>query len=72
MRRTWGVMNDLLGRSKRSKSINSVKVDGKMETNDTKIANGFNDFFSSIPKTYHRKLPKISEKSRLIKCLNYL
>ena len=45
MRRTWGVMNDLLGRSKSSKRINSVKVDGKMETNNTKIANGFNDFF---------------------------
>ena len=72
MRKTWKVMNDLLGRSKGSKRINSVRVDGKIETNDTKIANGFNDLFSSIPKTYHKKLPKLSEKSRLTKCMNYL
>ena len=29
-------------------------------------------FFSNIPKSYHKKLPKMSEKERLKKCLSYL
>ena len=72
MRKTWGVMNNLLGRSKCSKRIHSIKVDGKLESNDSKIANGFNKFFSGLPKTFHNKLPKMNENSRLNKCLNYV
>ena len=72
MKKTWGLMNDLLGRSRTSKRIHSVNVDGKLETDDTKIANGFNRFFSNIPKAYHKNLPKMNQKSRINKCLNYL
>ena len=50
IRKTWGVMNDLLGRAKKANRIHSVNVDGKLETDNTKIANGFNKFFSSIQR----------------------
>ena len=71
-RKTWGIMNNLLGRSKTKTKIHSVDIDGKPETNEKIIANGFNNFFSNVPRTYHDKLPKFSKSARMKKCHDYI
>ena len=72
IRKKWSVINNILGRSLKSGKINSVFVNGRLESNNTIIANGFNDFFTKIPKEYHDKLPQIDPKDRINGCLNFL
>ena len=36
------------------------------------IANGFNSFFSQIPKKYHENLPDMDEAKRIKECDNFL
>ena len=50
MRRTWVVINGLLGKTKKWDQISSVNIDGTACDNSLIIANEFNNFFSSIPK----------------------
>ena len=72
MRRSWGVINDLLGRSKSKERFTSMNVNGEFCSNSQVIANQFNNFFTDIPKKLHEKLPKMNEKSRLEKCMKFL
>ena len=72
LKQKWGVINDLLGRSKSKRKIHSIRIGGKLVQDDKIIANGFNDFFSNIPKTLHKKLPKINKNNRMKGCLNYM
>ena len=43
-----------------------------MSNDGQTIANGFNDFFSKIPKSYHDKLPKMNEIKRVKECADFL
>ena len=72
MRRTWGVINGLLGKSKRKEPITFLNINGVLCDDSQTIANEFNTFFSNIPKNLHKKLPKMNEKNRLSKCLEFL
>ena len=72
LKQKWGVINDLLGRSKSKRKIHSIRIGGKLVQDDKIIANGFNDFFSNIPKTLHKKLPKINKNNRMKGCLNHM
>ena len=66
------MINNLHGRSKNKTKIHSIDIDGKSETNEKLIANGFNTFFSNVPKTYHKNLPKMSKSHRMKKCNDYV
>ena len=72
MRRTWGVINDLLGRSKSKERFSSMNLNGEFCTDSQVIANKFNEFFTNIPKKLHNNLPKINENLRIDKCLEFL
>ena len=72
MRRTWGVINDLLGRSKSKERFTSMNVNGEFCSDSQAIANQFNNFFTDIPKKLHEELPKIKENARLEKCMKFL
>ena len=72
LKRKWGVINDLLGRKKKENSFSSIYVDGVLVDDKQKIANGFNSFFSEIPKTFHEKLPPMDNLDRLQQCRDFL
>ena len=49
MKKTWGLINEILGRKKRSFNFPDYFVEnGKLVSGNFDIANGFNDFFTSI------------------------
>ena len=72
MRRTWGVINGLLGKTKKRDRISTINIGGTACDDSQKIANEFNNFFSNIPKKLHKKLPKFSNRHRIEKCLSFL
>ena len=72
MRRTWGVINDLLGKSRCKERFTSMNVDGEFCTDSQVIANQFNKFFNNIPKNLHKDLPKMNDNIRIDKCLKFL
>ena len=72
LKKKWAVINELLGRKKRNKSFHSIYVDGILTNENKTIANGFNKFFSEIPKAYHDKLPDMDETKRLKECTDFL
>ncbi len=72
LKRKWGVINDILGRKKKNGNFHSIYVNGILTKDSATNANGFNNFFSEIPKTFHDKLPKMYPKHRFSKCLNFL
>ena len=65
LKRKWGVINDILGRKKKNGTFHSIYVDGVLTSNKSKIADGFNHFFSEILKTFHDKLPKMDNVNRI-------
>ena len=72
MRKTWGLINNLLGKNKRKEPITSLNVNGVLCDDSQTIANEFNTLFSNIPKNLHKKLPKMNEQNRIKKCLEFL
>lgn len=66
-KKTWGLINLIYGKGKKSK-IHSIKLSNNdVSTNDTQIANEFNNYFSSIPTLTQAKLnPAIGDYDHLI------
>ena len=55
MKKTWALINELRGKSKKSLS-SCFKIDGNLVEDKREIATGFNKFFSSIAKNLNSKL----------------
>ena len=55
MKKTWALINELRGKSK-CNIKSCFKIDGELVVNKRKIANGFNNFFSSIARNMNTKL----------------
>ena len=72
LKRKWGVINDILGRKKKNGTFHSIYVEGVLTSDKSKIADGFNKFFSEIPKAFHDKLPKMENVNRIEKCTSFL
>ena len=72
MKKTWGVINRLLGNFKKKDSSKYIRIKGSSCSDPKIIANEFNSFFTSLPKKLHNKLPKITDGIRVKRCLNYL
>jgi hypothetical protein len=47
-KKTWETLNEVLGKSKNSDTINQLNINDIPESDPTKIANHFNTFFTSI------------------------
>jgi hypothetical protein len=51
-KKTWETLNEILGKNKKSDTINQININDTPESDPTKIANHFNSFFTSIgPKS---------------------
>ena len=72
MRKTWGVINTLLGKSKKNERVTSLNIDGNICDDNQSIANAFNNFFTNIPKKLHKNLPRMNNKCRMEKCLEFV
>ena len=58
IRKTWsGIKNIINIRSSTKGQPTSILSDNKLETDPTKIAEGFNNYFSSIAETLQEKIP---------------
>ena len=55
MKKTWALINELRGKSK-CNIKSCFKIDGELVVNKREIANGFNNFFSSIARSMNTKL----------------
>ena len=64
MKETWRIINRLLGKTKTKMSVKEIAIKGGLSSDDQKIANEFNDFFSSLPKNLYEKLPKSKRSFR--------
>ena len=59
MRKTWSVINNIIGRNNDNSSISNVfKIDGRNEINPMTIANGFCEFFTNVGKHCADKIGK--------------
>ena len=65
MKKTWALINELRGKSK-CNIKSCFKIDGELVVNKRKIANGFNNFFSSIARNMNTKLRSSQPVSQLI------
>ena len=50
MKKTWGLINELLGNVKSKQKSVSMNVNGSLCNDSNVIANEFNSFFNNIPK----------------------
>ena len=57
MKKMWKTMNEILNRNKRVESSNCFVNDQGQTSDENMIADNFNNYFSSIPKTLADKLP---------------
>ena len=53
---TWKVINSVLGRN-RGKQLFKLRIDGEEVTDETKIADEFNDYFSNVANNLVDKIP---------------
>ena len=65
MKKTWALINELRGKSK-CNIKSCFKIDGELVVNKREIANGFNNFFSSIARNMNTKLCSSQPVSQLI------
>ena len=64
MKKTWALINELRGKSK-CNIKSCFKIDGELVLNKREIANGFNNFFSSIARNMNTKLCSSQPVSQL-------
>jgi len=63
VRKTWGVINSLIGRTNDKTSISeSFKIDGKIVTDKDNISNEFCSFFTNIGLKYANNIPNSKHK----------
>ena len=58
-KKTWGIINEVLGRNRVKVGISEVVVDGDSINDKTSIAQSFNDYFSGIASSLASKIPPV-------------
>ena len=61
---TWAVLNEMLSRTKKSKTVDEILVNGTKITNYEDIANHFNNFYVNVGPELANNIP-VSNKSHL-------
>jgi hypothetical protein len=56
IRKTWRLLNSLLGRSQEQPKIESIAIDGNLIIDNQEMANHFNTFFSSLGNELDNKI----------------
>ena len=66
-KKTWGIINEVLGCNRIKVGISKVVVDNDQINNKTLIAQSFNDYFSGIASSLANKIPPVQTDT-----LNYV
>ena len=59
LRETWKIINNLLGKKKQQHN-SAIRLNGSVKTDIIRIANHFNNYFSSVADSLAKKSPKSS------------
>jgi len=59
-RETWNILNDVIGRSKKSVKITKINVNGIMSDDPAVISNEFNNFFVKVGKEISDSVPPVT------------
>jgi len=62
-KKTWQTLNEILGRQGKSDSVTQIKVNDEIITDNERISNHFNTFFSSIGKKISESVPPVTKKT---------
>ena len=54
LKETWKIINDLLGKKKQQHN-SAIRLNGSLETDNIRIANHFNNYFSSVADSFAKK-----------------
>ena len=57
MKKTWTVLNEIMGKKRDHKSIQELQVDNNIIDDQQQIANKFNDFFINVGPNLAKKIP---------------
>ena len=57
LKKSWRILKEIINKKKQSKSCSQFFINGAMETDKHKIANGFNKFFVNIGPNLASKIP---------------
>ena len=57
MKKTWAVLNEIMGKKRDHKSIQELHVDNNIISDQQQIANKFNDFFINVGPNLAKKIP---------------
>jgi hypothetical protein len=61
-KKTWETLNEILGKSKGTKSVSHLNINGVVERDETTIANRFNTFFTNVGKEISNSVPNVEAK----------
>ena len=61
-KKTWETLNEVLGKTSKSKSVEQININGIPETDPSKIARHFNEFFSSVGHQISNSVSPIDKK----------
>jgi hypothetical protein len=60
-KKTWETLNEILGKSKKSESVEKISVNGITTSDPCEIANRFNSFFVSVGQQISNSVPPIAK-----------
>jgi hypothetical protein len=59
-KKTWETLNEILGKNQKEDDVSQINIEGTPESDpDPKIANHFNQFFTSIGKKISNDVPPV-------------
>ncbi len=61
-KKTWETLNEILGKNKKSDTINQININDTPESDPTKITNHFNSFFTSIGTKISNNVPNVAKQ----------
>jgi hypothetical protein len=61
-KKTWETLNEILGKNKKKDDVSQINIEGTPESDPTKIANHFNQFFTSIGKKISNDVPPVDKQ----------
>jgi len=61
-KKTWETLNEILGKPKKTDTVGQININESPETDPTKIANHFNNFFTSIGKKISNDIPRVQKQ----------
>jgi hypothetical protein len=61
-KKTWDTLNEVLGKSKNSATVEKININGQISSDPSEISNHFNSFFTQIGKNISNSIPPVQKK----------